>query len=48
MTATVETYLAPNRTIPELHELIKRGTAVDPLRDFAEAAREELERLPLI
>ena len=48
MTTTVETYLAPNRTIPELHDLIKRGTAVDPLRDFAEAAREELERLPLI
>jgi hypothetical protein len=48
MTTTVETYLAPNRTIPELQELIKRGTAVDPLRDFAEATREELERLPLL
>jgi hypothetical protein len=48
MATTIETYLAPNRTIPELHELMRHGTAVDPLRDFAEAAREELETLPLL
>src|SRR5947209_3855960 len=42
MIVTVETYLAPNKTIPELHELVKSGIGIDPLKDFAEAAREEL------
>ena len=27
--------------MPELRELIKSGAGVDPLKDFAEAAREE-------
>jgi len=39
---TVDTYLAPNRTIREAHELARSGTGIDPLKDFAEAAREEL------
>lgn len=39
-----DTYFAPNRTIAELRELMKSGPAIDPLKDFAEAAREELRR----
>jgi hypothetical protein len=38
----LETYSAPNRTVADLRELVKQGGAVDPLKDFAEAAREEL------
>jgi hypothetical protein len=34
-------YFEPNRTVPELRELIKTGTTVDPLKEFAEAVREE-------
>jgi hypothetical protein len=42
--ATIDTYLAPNQTILELHELVKNGgAAIDPLKDFSEAAREELQ-----
>ena len=48
MATTMETYFAPNRTIPELHELIKSGTALDPLKDFAEATREELQTFPAL
>ena len=40
--ATVDTYFAPNKTIQELHELIESGAGIDPLKDFSEAAREEL------
>jgi hypothetical protein len=39
---TIGAYFSPNKTIPELHDLIKTGTGIDPLRDFAEAAREDL------
>jgi hypothetical protein len=43
MRVTLDTYYGPNTTLPELHELVKRGeTAIDPLKDFAEAASEEL------
>jgi hypothetical protein len=42
MDTTMTTYFAPNRTIRELHELTKSGVGIDPLRDFSEAAREEL------
>lgn len=38
---TTSAYFQPNRTVPELRELIRTGTAVDPLKDFAEAVREE-------
>ena len=39
----MDTYLAPNRTVLELHELMKSGeAAIDPLKEFSEAAREEL------
>jgi hypothetical protein len=40
--ATIDTYFAPNKTIRELHELIQSGTGIDPLKNFSEAAREEL------
>ena len=40
MRAVIDTYTAPNRTVLELHELIKSGeAAIDPLKEFAEAAR---------
>ena len=42
MEATISAYFAPNKTISELHELMKSGAGVDPLKDFSEVAREEL------
>ena len=43
MREVMDTYNAPNRTMLELHELIKSGeAAIDPLKEFSEAAREEL------
>lgn len=44
MLITIETYALPNKSIPELSELLKDGTGVDPLKDFAESVREELNR----
>ena len=43
MEATVDTYFAPNKTVRELHELTKSGVGFDPLKEFSEAAREELQ-----
>ena len=40
---TTGAYFEPNRTVPELRELIKSGGA-DPLKEFAEAVREERRR----
>jgi hypothetical protein len=42
MSVTVDTYFGPNRTIRELHELIRSEVWIDPLKEFAEAAREGL------
>lgn len=39
---TIDTYFAPNRTMRELRDLIQAGAAIDPLKDFSEAARQEL------
>jgi hypothetical protein len=39
---TIDTYFAPNKTLQELNELMKSGAAIDPLKEFAEAAREDL------
>ena len=36
----IETYLSPNRTFIDLPTLIKK---MDPLRDFSEACRRELQ-----
>ena len=43
MRATSEAYEAPNKTIPELNEMMKSGAGIDPLKDFANAARDELQ-----
>ena len=40
----VETYLSPNKTLRELHEML-RSDALDPLRGFSEACRQELRML---
>jgi hypothetical protein len=40
---TIATFFAPNKSVRELDEIIKRGgSGIDPLREFTEAAREEL------
>jgi hypothetical protein len=44
----VETYFAPNRTIADLRELVKTEAGVDPLKDFSEAAREELRAFAMV
>jgi hypothetical protein len=38
----IDTYFSPNRSVRELRELIKIGEGIDPLKEFSEAAREEL------
>jgi hypothetical protein len=48
MRIVVETYLAPNKTVRELNELIMTNTAMDPLKEFGEAAREELHTLRVL
>jgi hypothetical protein len=40
----VNAYLAPNKTFPQLLDMVNRG-AIDPLRDFSEACREEFQSL---
>jgi len=42
----VDTYLAPNKAFPELREMVMKGS-LDPLRDFSEACRTELQSLRL-
>lgn len=39
----IDTYSAPNRTFPELREMINKGEILDPLRQFAEVCREDLQ-----
>jgi hypothetical protein len=43
----VNTYLAPNKTFPELRDMVNSG-AIDPLRDFSEASREDLQRFGFV
>lgn len=45
MVVTTETYFEPNKTFRDVHEIVKSGVDVDPLKDFAECAREELRTL---
>jgi hypothetical protein len=40
----VNTYHAPNKTFPELEDMVNRG-AIDVLQAFSEAARQEFHRL---
>jgi hypothetical protein len=43
MNKTIDTFFEPNKAIRELHAMIKKGgEAIDPLREFSNAAREEL------
>jgi hypothetical protein len=40
----IHAYLEPNKTFPELREMVDSGL-IDPLRSFSEACRAESERL---
>jgi hypothetical protein len=42
---TIGAYFEPNKTTAEIYELIKSRKWLDPLEEFGEAAREELEGL---
>ena len=42
--AIVNSYVLPNKTLPELHDMVDRG-ALDPLGDFSEACHDELNTL---
>jgi hypothetical protein len=42
MLMIIDTYFQPNKTIHDLHEMMKSRAGVDPLREFSEAARGEL------
>jgi hypothetical protein len=44
--ATIDAYFAPNRTVADLYAAMQSGEEpMDPLKEFAEAAREEFGRL---
>jgi hypothetical protein len=45
-TAT-DAYFMPNKTIQELHEMIE-SHSIDPLKEFSEAARDELQSIGLV
>ena len=47
MRLTIDTYFKPNKTIPELREMIKNETSIDPLKEFSALARNELETFEL-
>jgi hypothetical protein len=47
MRLTIETNLAPNLTFQELREMLKNETIVDPLKEFSELARDELQAFSL-
>ena len=47
MLTIVDAYFAPNHSVRELRDLIKSGAGIDPLKDFSEAAREEVGTLKL-
>jgi hypothetical protein len=38
----IDTYFSPNRSVRELRDLIKVGDGIDPLKEFSEAARNEV------
>jgi hypothetical protein len=45
MRKIVDTYAAPNKTFPELREMLHRDVNIDPLREFSEACRAEFDAL---
>ena len=47
MLTIVDTYFSPNRSVRELRDLARGGSAIDPLRDFSEMAREEIRLFKL-
>jgi len=47
MLTIVDTYFSPNRSVRELRDLARGGSAIDPLRDFSEVAREEIRLFKL-
>jgi hypothetical protein len=48
MRSIIDTYFGPNRTVADLRELLRTGQGIDPLKDFSEAAREELHAFALL
>ena len=42
MLVIIDTYFQPNKTIRDLHEMMKTKGGVDPLWEFSDAARDEL------
>jgi hypothetical protein len=48
MRSIVDTYYTPNRTVADLRELTRSGQGIDPLRDFSEAARQELHAFAML
>ena len=40
----VDTYFSSNHTVQELRDLLNAGVGIDPLREFSEAARQEVPR----
>jgi len=44
----IETYFTPNRTVADLRELTRSGQGIDPLKDFSEAARRELNAFAMV
>ena len=45
MLTIIDAYFTPNRSLRELRDLIKAGAGIDPLKDFSQAAREEVGTL---
>jgi hypothetical protein len=39
---TIKTYSLPNKNFADMHALVMSGEGMDPLKEFVEAAREEL------
>jgi hypothetical protein len=50
MLIILDTYFSPNKSIRELRDLFKvgEGTGIDPLKEFSQAAREELLQLQFV
>jgi hypothetical protein len=44
---TIDTNLAPNKTIQELREMLRNETLIDPLKEFSELARDAVESFAL-
>jgi len=47
MRLIIDTYFGPNKAVRDLHELVKSGVGIDPLKEFSEAARAELNRFAI-